>query len=325
MLADGSNKEVLEDDRTTISETSIVANLNDFDMDETSAIASTSNPTASTEQPSNSSNARNGINNDEAPPEGPSNVNKNVSDSDKSANTGTRKRTLRNKRSRSPSVFGNHDVSDHTPIPEAKKIRINGMQDKPRTNGTNNASSVETTKSKSNKTRSQPAASTPLKSKPENAITSYFPKANFKCDMCDTQPLSQQESEFHKDCHKNRRCRTCDKDISNGKVKQHVITCLWLNNEIPHNEVQYMMDCAVSVKKFTRDDIQNILKSAQLKMSSPSTSRSVFDKENKGDNNVENEESIRTAITCESADTGNLFHIQTRCSQHSVLTFFLIF
>lgn len=165
----------------------------------------------------------------------------------------TQKQTTNSKDAKPTFVTSNHNMST---APEKMSTITATTSATPARSitpvlGTKSAQKPRDKKSKS--------ASTPL-------ITTFFSQTSpLKCDTCPAILNSQNERNFHAKIHKRGRCTTCKQTIDNNNsmesVHKHMISCLFLGNQISQDYLTHLLKVKVNLDRLTPDKINDIQKS----------------------------------------------------------------
>lgn len=125
------------------------------------------------------------------------------------------------------------------------------------------ASSPSTATAATNKAtpQAQRVSSRPITSTTPR-ITQYFARNPMhRCGHCALVLSSAKELKFHNQSHSRKQCVKCRKRIDNTKpssIHNHVITCLFLNNELPKNAVKHFLKVKVDLNRLTPRKIAEI-------------------------------------------------------------------
>lgn len=119
--------------------------------------------------------------------------------------------------------------------------------------------------------KSKNSSSTPL-------ITQFFSQASpLKCDDCPAILNSRNELIFHRKIHKLGRCTKCKETIDNTNhvesIQKHMISCLFLGNEIPRDYLNHLLKVKVDLDRLTPQKINEIQKNLQSTAHSDDVSR----------------------------------------------------
>lgn len=97
-------------------------------------------------------------------------------------------------------------------------------------------------------------------------ITKFFSQTpSLKCDTCPAILNSRNELNFHLKIHKRGHCIKCKETIDNNNslnsIQKHMISCLFLGNEIPKDYLTHLLKVKVDLNRLTPNKINEIQKS----------------------------------------------------------------
>lgn len=99
-------------------------------------------------------------------------------------------------------------------------------------------------------------------------ITQFFShKPMLRCETCAVTLKSQSELNFHLRIHKKGKCGKCRETIDNQSVDnihKHMISCLFLGNEIPKAYLTHLLKVKVDLQRLTHDKIEKIQKTLSV-------------------------------------------------------------
>lgn len=110
-------------------------------------------------------------------------------------------------------------------------------------------------------------------------ITQFFAQATLKCSTCSVILKSQKELDFHLSIHKKGQCTACRQYIRGehaDTVQMHMISCLFLDNELPVDYLTHLLKVKVGVNRLTPTKIDEIRKNlSKTEISTNDTSNDV--------------------------------------------------
>ncbi|XP_055316825.1 nucleolar protein dao-5-like isoform X2 [Sitodiplosis mosellana] len=122
-----------------------------------------------------------------------------------------------------------------------------------------------------NRDKKSKGPSTPL-------ITQFFSQSSpLKCDNCSAILNSRNELNFHAKIHKRGRCIKCKETIDNNNIAdsihKHMISCLFLSNEIPKEYLTHLLKVKVDLDRLTPRKIDEIQRSLRPVTAADSVAR----------------------------------------------------
>lgn len=146
-------------------------------------------------------------------------------------------------------------------------------------------------------------------------ITQFFAhKPTLKCDKCSEILSSRNELNFHTKSHEKQKCAKCNQRIDNDNpatIRDHMISCLLLDNQIPKDLLARFLKVKVDLNRLTPTKIAQIQKrlcnESQSQIEEPTNNTEDVRHQERRTNDTEGTEqqSAVNKSTAEQAQTSN--------------------